>query len=768
MDTTLSPVTGQLLDGRYQVESRLAHGGMATVYLGRDTRLDRVLALKIAHPELASDQEFVRRFMTEARAVAQLSSPHVVAVYDQGSAGDLHYIAMEYVAGPTLREVLNARGSLSVRESLDVIEGVLAGLAAAHRAGIIHRDVKPENVLLGTDGAVKVADFGLARAAAAATHTKTGMIIGTAAYLAPEQVSASTSDARTDVYAAGVMLFEMLTGAQPHTGESPLAVAYKHVTDVVPPPSSLVPGLPPALDALVALATSRDPDLRPADAGQFLHAVSEVRRGTPLSAARRGEHAAPGGALAVGSGLMADSGLTADELADTDLGPAVGGPAYGGPAYGSPDYGSAAYGGPAYGSPDYGGPDYGSPGVGSRGLRGASYNGTGLDGPGRNGTGADATEAMGIGTAGRNGFAGRHSLTSGPGGGGTGGPLSAGGAQDDSYRPANHTLVVSAGAILPGFDDPGDGRRGRRAYDRQPDHEPPLQRLLFSRRLFYVLGTLAVVLLAVLLGWWLTSGQYTSVPQVTGWSVGLARTELTGLGFKVHDGAGQHSNVPAGHIVRTSPKAGTSASNGATITLTLSLGPVTVRMPSITGQPLQQAQQELRQAGLKVGPLQQTPSTTIAAGIVISTNPVANTAWPKDKPVSIAVSAGPPLPNFVGGQVSAAQQAAQAGGYQINPVQDPNKSNQPANTVTRQSPAANTPIQSGEVVTVYFSAGPPPTNVPNVQGMTSKQAQQALQAAGFQVNVNKVGPGDRVFNYSPTGQAPPGSTITINVGFSFF
>jgi serine/threonine protein kinase len=225
MDTTLSPPTGQLLDGRYQVESRLAHGGMATVYLGRDIRLDRVVALKIAHQELADDQEFVRRFITEAHSAARLSSPNVVAVFDQGSAGQVHYIVMEYVAGTTLRELLRARGALSVRESLDIIEGVLGGLDAAHRAGIIHRDVKPENVLLGQDGAVKVADFGLARAAAAAARTKTGMIIGTAAYLAPEQVSNSSSDARTDVYAAGVMLFEMLTGAQPHTGESPLVVA---------------------------------------------------------------------------------------------------------------------------------------------------------------------------------------------------------------------------------------------------------------------------------------------------------------------------------------------------------------------------------------------------------------------------------------------------------------------------------------------------------------------------------------------------------------
>ena len=292
MDTTLSSLhAGQLLDGRYRVGSWIARGGMATVYLGTDTKLDRTVALKVAHAELADDPEFVRRFTGEARSVARLSSPNVVAVYDQNSDAGVLYLVMEYVPGRTLRELLRERGRLSPREALDVISGVLAGLAAAHQAGIVHRDVKPENVLLGDGNTIKVADFGLARATSRASHTRTGMLIGTAAYLAPEQVSRSVSDARTDVYAAGVMLYELLTGAQPHTGETPLAVAHKHVSDPVPAPSSAVPGLPPSLDALVALATSRDPDLRPADAGQFLRAIADVRRGIPIG----GAGAAPAG-----------------------------------------------------------------------------------------------------------------------------------------------------------------------------------------------------------------------------------------------------------------------------------------------------------------------------------------------------------------------------------------------------------------------------------------------------------------------------------------
>jgi tRNA A-37 threonylcarbamoyl transferase component Bud32 len=325
MDTTLSAPIGQLLDGRYLVESQIARGGMATVYLARDVRLDRTVALKVAHPELARDQEFVARFISEARAVARLSSPNVVGVFDQGSTGDLHYIAMEYVPGPTLRELLNARGRLAVREALDIIERVLAGLAAAHDAGIIHRDVKPENVLLGNGSSVKVADFGLARAAAGVSHTRTGLLIGTAAYLAPEQVASNSSDQRTDVYATGVMLFEILTGVQPHTGETPLAVAYKHVNAVVPAPSSVVPELPSALDTLVALGTSRDPDLRPPDARHYLKAIVQVRRGMPAPGpGGRDAAPAPGSRTAVlaadgagpAAGGLAAIGFSAAGLAD--------------------------------------------------------------------------------------------------------------------------------------------------------------------------------------------------------------------------------------------------------------------------------------------------------------------------------------------------------------------------------------------------------------------------------------------------------------------
>ncbi|MFD8976701.1 Stk1 family PASTA domain-containing Ser/Thr kinase [Streptomyces sp. NPDC059593] len=277
MDTTLQdPLVGRLLDGRYRVDARIAVGGMATVYRAVDTRLDRVLALKVMHPALATDAAFVERFIREAKSVARLAHPNVVGVFDQGAEGAYVYLAMEYVAGCTLRDVLRERGALAPRAALDILEPVLAALGAAHRAGFVHRDMKPENVLIGDDGRVKVADFGLVRAVGSATAT-TGSVLGTVSYLAPEQIEHGTADTRADVYACGVVLYEMLTGGKPHAGDTPAQVLYQHLHTDVPAPSAAVPGLALELDELVAAATARTPDVRPHDAVALLALLRQAR-----------------------------------------------------------------------------------------------------------------------------------------------------------------------------------------------------------------------------------------------------------------------------------------------------------------------------------------------------------------------------------------------------------------------------------------------------------------------------------------------------------
>jgi beta-lactam-binding protein with PASTA domain/predicted Ser/Thr protein kinase len=704
MDTTLSSLhAGQLLDGRYRVGSWIARGGMATVYLGTDTKLDRTVALKVAHAELADDPEFVRRFAGEARSVARLSSPNVVAVYDQNSDAGVLYLVMEYVPGRTLRELLRERGRLSPREALDVISGVLAGLAAAHRAGIVHRDVKPENVLLGDGNTIKVADFGLARATSRASHTRTGMLIGTAAYLAPEQVSRSVSDARTDVYAAGVMLYELLTGAQPHTGETPLAVAHKHVSDPVPAPSSAVPGLPPSLDALVALATSRDPDLRPADAGQFLRAIADVRRGIPI-----------GGAGAAPVGPQPPPPLPAALLAAT-IPPGAALPAA--PPAAVPP-GSPAAAGPPAEFPWF---DEADP----------------MPGP-QNGT--------------------NHTLVV---------P-----AASAAYDSAAHGGIpydgVPYGGLPYGEGDGPDAYPGRRPGRSRRGGEPLLQRWLFSRRLVYLTLALAAVLIVGLITWWVTDGQYVTVPAVRAMAASTARAELENLGFAVKVAPAKHDRVIAkGDVIATDPTTGTSAKRGAVVTMIVSSGPIMISVPQVTGLNQAAAEAALRKAGLTPGAVTQTASDTIGAGIVVSTDPVAGTSWPQTKPVGITVSAGPPLPDFVGQQFQDAQGQAQSGGYQLQQVPDANSS-QPQGTITSQSPAPGTPITSGEVVTVHVSNGPPEAPVPDVTGDNVHQATRILEQAGFKVQVSSgIFSSNTVSGESPSGQAPQGSTITLTLGFSF-
>jgi eukaryotic-like serine/threonine-protein kinase len=272
----MANLTGELIAGRYLVESLVASGGMASVYLARDNVLERKVALKVIHPHLAKDKSFVEKFKREAKVAAKLSHPNLVNVFDQGSDNDVIYLVMEYVPGITLRDAMNDFGALEPRKALGIIEPLTQGLAAAHAAGILHRDLKPENVLLSNDGAVKLGDFGLARQVT--QHTQTGSVVGTVAYLSPELVLRGQADARSDIYSLGVMIFEMLTGSQPYQGEQAVQVAYQHANDKIGPPSKLNPAVPELLDEIVLWTTARDPAHRPASAVALLPVVSRARK----------------------------------------------------------------------------------------------------------------------------------------------------------------------------------------------------------------------------------------------------------------------------------------------------------------------------------------------------------------------------------------------------------------------------------------------------------------------------------------------------------
>ena len=689
MDDTLAhSLAGRLLDGRYAVTARIAHGGMATVYLAMDTRLDREVALKVMHAELARDDDFVRRFIGEAKSVARLSHQNVVAVYDQGADGPFLYLAMEYVPGRTLKEMLSDSGRLPPAVALEIMTGVLDGLASAHASGIVHRDVKPENVLLTPDGRIKVADFGLARALTAAGHTRTGLLVGTVAYVPPEQVTGDSAGPRGDVYSAGVMLFEMITGRVPFTGDTPLSVAYQHVNTDVPAPSTLVPGIPAAVDELVVAATRRDPARRPADASEFLRAVRRVRA----------ELYDPSGLTGViGAGVQ---GLGEAPWLDLDTPAATNGwwARTGAPPSANGTGPSAAH----------------RPGTGPIS---AGQFGTGEFGTGQLGTGQFGTGQLGTGQFGA-------------------------GARDDV---SSHTLVVHR-------EDGGRYLSGR---------EPFLQRWLFSPRLLIIALILVLGVGLGVGGWWLTTGRYAQVPGVAGDSVATATAALTANGFIVGKDVQVHSNiVRKGAVLGTSPAG--RVSKGTHVALLVSSGPFTSVVPNLQNDTVAAAQAALQRLHLtstiaKVG-------SSSPVGTVTGTNPVAGTTWPQTKPVVIQVSSGPPLPNFVGENVQTAQQWAQQHGVTLNQQQD-NNSQQAAGVVTEQQPVAGATFSQGETVTVNVSTGPQLVGVPNPIGMSTQQATQVLQQAGFQVKVNNYGPFGKVFDFSPVGQAPRGSTITLDVGF---
>lgn len=324
---------GRLIDGRYQVRSRIARGGMATVYLATDLRLERRVAIKIMHGHLADDNTFKSRFVQEARSAARLAHPNVVNVFDQGQDADMAYLVMEYLPGITLRDLIKDYGRLTPEQTMDILVAVLSGLAAAHKAGIVHRDVKPENVLLADDGRIKLGDFGLARAAS--NNTATGQaLLGTIAYLSPELVTRGVADARSDIYALGILTYEMLTGEQPYQGEAPMRIAYQHANDTVPVPSSKVPGIPATFDEVVAWTTARDPEDRPRDARVLLDylqaggaVVGPPEAGAPLAAdpSMAATTVLTGTALAAGGGAVAANAASTmvmpgrfDEIADAD------------------------------------------------------------------------------------------------------------------------------------------------------------------------------------------------------------------------------------------------------------------------------------------------------------------------------------------------------------------------------------------------------------------------------------------------------------------
>ena len=608
--STGDALIGRTLDGRYRVLRRIADGGMATVYLAVDERLDREVALKVMRAHLVHDESFVTRFRREARSSASLSHPNVVAVFDQGEDDGNVFLAMEYVPGQTLREVLRAEGPLSPRAALDVLEPVLLALAEAHSKGLIHRDVKPENVILNTNGTVKVADFGLARAVSSHTMTSSsGLLLGTVAYLSPEQVESGVADPRSDVYAAGLVLFEMLTGTKAFTGDTAIHVAYQHVHGGVPVPSARVPELPAELDELVAVATARDPDQRPADAAAFLALVRRTRTTLSLEALdARPEGAAAAAAASVptstaalplhGTGQPASgaaTGVVTRPRSDTTA-----------MSIPSPPLQGVVVAGP------HRRPRRWWPAVLGSALVAALTAWFFFLGPG-----ATATVPSVVGRA-----------------------------------QAEAVDAVRAASLQPSVSETFDEKvPAGQVVSVDPAAGRTVQR-----------GTQVSLVVS-------KGPERYAVPPVVGMTLAEARARITEVNLKVGKvSEAFNEKVPQGQVVSAKPGPGASLKKGTAVAMTVSKGRKPIEVPDLTGKDAKGAARTLKELGLKVDAGTEENSDTVPTGGVIRQEPRDGTLFRGDT-VRLVVSKGPVLvdvPNVVGQQVDEARRILEAAGFTVD------------------------------------------------------------------------------------------------------
>jgi serine/threonine protein kinase/beta-lactam-binding protein with PASTA domain len=728
------PLVGTLVDNRYAVRSKLARGGMSTVYLATDQRLERDVALKVLHPHLAADDNFLGRLGREAKAAAQLSHPHVVGVLDQGNDGPTAYLVMEYIKGHTLRDLINEKGALPPRLALALIDPVVEGLGAAHAAGFIHRDVKPENVLISDDGRIKIGDFGLARAVT--TATSTGALIGTVAYLSPELVLGRPADARSDIYSLGIMLYEMLTGQQPFDGEVPIQVAYQHVHGTVGPPSALVPGLAAEVDELVQWCTASDPENRPVDGNALLQELRHIR-----------------------------TNLTDAEL---DLRPPAAAAGAAVPARGDQQLPPRRYPSPPPGPPP------------SRGPAGANETEF-MDGT-RTDTGyvQHPTEVIGRTnnptTVMPYGQRAVNAYPPPPG-------QSRSNVQPSALAPdgAGRTLSPPDEDQAWAPPPPVLGKRAQRKADKEDERAraraaaTPARTLREGnprrRGVLWVVILVVAALLATGAGWFfgMGPGAAASIPSVANKTVAQAQQLLSDAGFRSVTRDVFDDDVPSGLVVGSEPAEGAEIRKFQPVSLFVSKGPQLFPLPELAGGTLEEAKNGLNAAEMALGPVTEQFSEQAPAGTVLSQDPAPGADVRRGTPVSLVVSKGPepiPVPVVVGQEQDDAVDAITAAGLQADVAGEQVFSRDiPKGAVASQAPAGGT-LTRGGTVALTISKGPRMVEVPSYIGKQAKEAEQALRQLGFDVKVNNILGGffGTVRDQDPVNtEVPEGSVITLTV-----
>ena len=741
--TTVSvsdPLVGRVLDGRYEILSRVARGGMATVYRAQDRRLTREVAVKVMHDGLGDDADFARKFDREARAAARLSNQHVVSVFDQGVDLGRPYIVMEFVEGCTLRHVLTREAPLEPLRALDLLEPVVPALASAHESGLVHRDVKPENVLISNQGQIKVADFGLARAVTAQTVTATqGLLIGTVSYLPPELVTSGRANKRSDVYSTGILLYEMLTGQKPHKGDTPIQVAWSHVHNDVPPPSELMHAdgrwrrdssriIPPYLDALVVACTRRQPALRPADGRELLILLRRARK-------------------ALAQGIVDDPMLTHQMLASTrledcDLEPTE-------PSTLSRDLDRLHDESPDEVEPS----------------RPVSFRQRSASSPTSSRTGRIRR------TAERDGAPSVRMRAQTPTS-----PVDLP-SERILWEPSGRTPATPVPAPSPrplGATAARPSRSPRSPRSQQTPVFPHLSQDPVHRRRRGLVG-LVMLLVIGLAGtgtgyWWFEHGRWTSAVALASHTEQQAVVEAQAAGFAITVTEEYSETVPKGTVISTSPKAGERVLKGATIQAVVSKGPERYALPSVVGQTLERATQTLEATHLRVGTVTKAYDEKAAADTVVSTSQKPGTRLKPGSAVDLVISQGKrpvTIPNLVGQNVDGSTKRLRDLGFKVA-ITRRHSDDVAKDAVMSQTPSKGTG-HAGDIVTLAVSKGPVLVTVPAVTGTDEKTAAMRLKNAGFGTkvvyNTDAAMRLDVVALQDPvaTKMAPKGSTVTIYV-----
>ncbi|MFL4475760.1 PASTA domain-containing protein [Paeniglutamicibacter sp. MACA_103] len=717
------PRIGTTLDERYRLDARIADGGMSTVYRAMDVRLHRTVAVKILHAHLASDPDVLERFASEAIIAAGLTHDNIVGIRDHHVSGTTAYLVMEFVRGLNLRESLADRGRYTPRQALVVLQAICTGLSVAHEEGIVHRDMKPANVLISDEGRIKVADFGLARAASA--HTNATNFFGTAAYISPELAKGEPSDERSDIYAVGIIAYELLTGRQPFTAESAYGLAFKHINDDVPPPSALVPGLSPELDELVAYCTNKDPEDRPQNATFLLSDLKQIHDSLAREQLDLGSETLGGLKDLIPPATSAHTTVH-DRLALAQ------------------EYRDSAAAGRASGDSTVALPAR-----------------SGDEGPAPT---EDPTRALGPDAQNTTVLAAGPQNTQ----------VLSGSVDASAQEDQGHTraLQVQPQRPVSARQAKKNAKAAELAWRR--DAQIPTRQLApkSPARRKWLIGTLLTLLAALVAAVSFFFGMGPGAPFTIPTLTGLAGTEavqrLADTGVQAGTREVFDDKLERGLVVGSEPAAGESIRRFQGLQLLVSKGPELFSVPNLTGRTQSAAEKDLKAANLAAGKVTKKYSEEVDKGVVLGHDPEPGKKLRRGSKIALVISRGPApvdVPSLAGMTPKQADDELKQAGLKGKSSGKEYNTEVRAGDIISQKPAGGQ-VERGTTVEYVVSRGPRMIEVPNMQGKQIGEARRELESLGFEVQVEELLGGffGTVRSQDPSGgKAPQGSTVRLVV-----